>query len=136
MIRRHGALGLAAAALVVSAGCGNPYSASVSGSMEKAVVKGTVSVQGKKITSGEVSFQAANINRPNAPGVNAKIEKDGTYTAEVLVGSNLVEVSGKELNKHKNRAVVDNEKSVKIKSGSQTLDIDLPWKGPRETKSD
>lgn len=134
MMRRRGVLGLILAVLVGTEGCGNSDAPSVSGSLEKASVKGTVRVRGKAVTNGEVSFHASNINRPNTPAVNAKIGKDGTYTAEPLIGENNVEVSCKELANHKNMMLIDNEQPVKIKSGEQILDIELPSNLPLETK--
>ena len=133
-MRRCRAFGLLLTALFAVGGCGNPDAPNVSGSMEKAVVKGTVSVRGKKVTNGEVSFYAANINRPNVQAVNAKIDKDGSFTAEPLIGENNVEVSCKELANRKNMNLVDNIQPVKIKSGQQTLDIELPSNAVLETK--
>jgi hypothetical protein len=126
--------GLAVTVLVACGGCGNPDAPRVSGSLEKAVVKGTVSVRGKRVTNGEVSFRAANINRPAVPAVNARIGKDGTFTAEPLIGENNVEVSCKELATRKNMVLMDNEQPVKIKPGEQTLDIEIPSKEPLVTK--
>lgn len=134
-MRRRGVFGLILAALIAAEGCGNPDAPNVSGSLETAVVKGTVRVRGKAVTNGQVSFHAKNINRPNVQAVNAKIGKDGTYSAEPLIGENDVEVSCKELENRKNMMMMmDNEQAVKIKPGEQTLDIDLPPTGRLEPK--
>lgn len=122
--------GLVVAALVAGGGCGNPDAPNVSGSTEEAAVKGTVSVHGKPVTNGEISFRSFNINRPDAPLKTAKIGKDGTYTIQALIGDNVVEVSCKEITSPKNRDLMDNEQPVMIRSGEQTLDIELPSTGP------
>ena len=131
---RFSACGLVLAALIAGGGCGNPDAPKVSGSTEEATVKGTVSIRGKPVTNGEVSFRSFNINRPNAPLKTAKIGKDGTFTIQALIGENHVEVTCKEISNPKNRDLMDNEQPVKIKSGEQTLDIELPVKGPLEPK--
>jgi hypothetical protein len=125
MTRRHAA-GWLALALWIAGGCGNPDAPPVSGSMEEATVKGTVRVRGKPVTNGLVSFRSSNINRPAAPTREAPIGKDGTYTAKTLVGENFVDVTCKELTTRKNWVLMENERLVKIQSGENTLDIDLP----------
>jgi hypothetical protein len=98
--------------------------------MEEATVKGTVRVRGKPVTNGRVSFRTSNINRPTAPTKEAEIQKDGTYAIKTLVGANFVEVSCKEILTPRNRDLVENEQMVTIRSGENTLDIDLPSQGP------
>src|SRR5262245_24450250 len=91
-------------------GC-DPYAGAlpVSGSLDEATVKGTVRVQGKAVTNGNVTFRTANIRRPDSPTRGAQISKDGTYTVKTLVGDNYVQVSCKELATPKNRQFIDLE---------------------------
>ncbi len=125
---------LIAAAFLACAGCGNPDAPSVSGSLEEATVKGTVTLRGKPVTNGEISFRASNINRPNAPAKNAPIGKDGTYTANVFIGENMVEVSCKELATRKNMELQENIRPAKIGAGEQTLDVEISSMAPIESK--
>ena len=115
-------------------GCGNPDAPVVSGSLDEVTVKGAVSIRGKRVTNGRVGFRASNINRPNAPFREAKIEKDGTYTIKAFVGENMVDVTCKEFANPKNMPLMENEQPVKILPQDQTVDIDLPSKGPLEPK--
>lgn len=133
-MRRVGAVGLVLAAFLTANGCGNPDAPNVSGSTEEATVKGTVSIRGKPVTNGEVSFRSSNINRPNAPLKTAKIGSDGTYTIQALIGDNVVAVSCKEFAQRKNMELIENEQPVNIRSGEQTLDIELPSTGPLTPK--
>ncbi len=133
-MRRYSAMFLCIAALWSAAGCGNPDAPVVSGSTEEATVKGKVSIRGKPVSNGLVSFRSSNINRPNAPIREAKIGKDGSFSIQAFIGENFVEVTCKELANPKNMPLMENEQPVKIRSGEQTLEIDLPSKGPLEPK--
>jgi hypothetical protein len=124
------ALALGTAALV--GGCTD--APRVSGSMEEATVKGVVRVRGKPVTNGRVTFRSSNINRPKAQTREAEIGKDGHYTVTTLVGENFVDVACKELFEAKNRQMIENEQMVKIQSGENTLDIDLPPQGPAKVE--
>jgi hypothetical protein len=127
MTRQRAAVWSALALLIASSGCHSyPGAPDVSGSMEEATVKGTVRVRGQPVNNGTVTFRTANVRRPTAPWHEAPIGKDGTYTVQTLVGENYIEVSCKELNTPQNRQLLDNERMVKIQSGENTLDIDLP----------
>jgi hypothetical protein len=126
--------GSTVAVLLIVPGCGNPDAPKVSGSTEQAMVKGIVTIRGKPATNGEVSFRAFNINRPNVPLKTASIEKDGRYTAQVYIGENFVEVHCKEISGRKNLALLENEQPVKIRSGEQILDIELPPNGPLQPR--
>ena len=130
MERRLVAAGLAMAVMTVGIIAGCSDAPRVSGSMEQATVKGIVRVRGKPATNGRVSFRSSNINRPKAQTKEAEIGKDGRYTITTLVGENFVEVACKELFEAKNRQMIENEQMVKVQSGENTLDIDLPPQGP------
>jgi hypothetical protein len=106
----------------------------VSGSLEEATVQGMVRVRGKPVTNGRVTFRSSNINRPTAPTKEAEITKDGHYSITTLVGENFVEVTCKELFEAKNRPMIENEQMVKIQSGENTLNIDLPPQGPAKVE--
>jgi len=131
MTRRLAAGTLALAILIPASGCGSDAGApAVSGSMEEATVKGVVRLRGKPMKNGRVTFRTANVNRPNAPVREAEIGAGGEYTARTLVGLNFVEIAGAELTTPRNRMFLDNEQSLIIKSGENTLDLDLPPKAP------
>jgi hypothetical protein len=135
MTRRRAAGWLALALWAAgTGGCRFSDAPPVSGSMEEATVKGTVRVRGKPVTNGVVSFRCSNINRPKAEIREAPIGKDGTYTVKTLVGQNFVEVSCKETLSPKNRDLIENEQMVEIRSGENTLDIDIPPKAPAAAK--
>jgi len=89
---------LALMTLWVMGGCdGGGGAPAVSGSSEEVTVKGTVTVKGKPATGGELAFDPANINRPDALPRHAKVGEDGTFTVTTLVGENMVNTEGKGL---------------------------------------
>jgi hypothetical protein len=64
----HGSTWLSLLLAIVLPGCGLSAGApSVSSSLEEATVKGIVRIQGKAVNNGEITFHAANINRPDVP---------------------------------------------------------------------
>ena len=134
MTRRYAAawLALALGTAGLVGGCSD--APPVSGSMEEATVKGIVRVRGKPVTNGSVTFRSSNINRPTAQTKEAEIDKDGHYTITTLVGENFVEVACKEIFAAKNRQMIENEQMVKIQSGENTFDIDLPPQGPAKVE--
>jgi uncharacterized cupredoxin-like copper-binding protein len=79
-----------ASALALAGGCSSPAATS---SNEEATVHGTVTVKGKRASTGKVYFNPANINRKNASTATADIAKDGSFTLKTLVGRNTVSVS-------------------------------------------
>src|SRR5262249_18554867 len=90
------AAGISAAAVLVGlAGCGgggaNPNS--VSSAMTPATVSGTVTINGKLASGGEISFDPTNRSRPNEGAHSAPIGKDGTYKVETLVGENQIRIN-------------------------------------------
>lgn len=78
-------------------GCGPAAPPPVSNSETKATVKGVVTIDGKPINSGQITFDPANAARPTAPSATAKIESGGKYSLETLVGSNAVTVTSPQL---------------------------------------
>ena len=91
--------------------------------MEEATVKGTITVNGKTATGGEVLFDPANVNRRNAPTSKAAVGKDGTYSLKTLVGENSIMVSGPEVTSEK---ISMPRKFLDVKSGENTFPIELP----------
>ena len=104
-------------------GCGDG-SVSVSGSGEEATVKGTVTIEGKPATGGEVIFDPANVRRRDAPSKRAKIEKDGSFEIKTLVGENAAIVEGAEVKAA--GLVMRNRKHVEVKSGENSMTISIP----------
>jgi hypothetical protein len=110
------------ALLVVGWGCGDGKP-SVSSSSEEATVKGTVTIFGKPATGGEVQFDPSNYRRKQAPMRSTKINKDGTYSIQTLVGENTIKVLGPEAEKAKSSYT---SFDLDVKSGEQTFPIVLP----------
>ena len=114
---------LTLAALPVIAGC-NDGSVSASGSTTEATVSGTVMIQGKLATEGEVVFDPANINRRDAQPRRASIDKDGHYSIKTLVGSNMATVENPVI--ARNGLQVANRQAIEITSGENAFDIRVP----------
>jgi hypothetical protein len=129
MVRSCHARWVAVVVLIAYTGC-DPHAGAppVESSMEEANVKGTVRVRGKPVNNGTIRFHAANIRRPGATDRTARIERDGTYTTNAFIGPNEVEVTCKELNAPQLRQFRDENPSVLVKSGENTIDIDFPPK--------
>ncbi|WP_422924559.1 hypothetical protein [Singulisphaera sp. PoT] len=82
---------LAAASIVPVAGCGSG-APNVSSSTQEVTVKGTVTINGKPATSGEVIFDPSNVYRKFVSSKSAAIGADGSYTLTTLYGENKVSV--------------------------------------------
>lgn len=115
---------LPAALLVVAWGCGEGKP-SVSTDTTEATVKGTVTVNGKPATKGEVVFDPANYLRKDAATRKTEIGAEGTYTIKTLVGGNTVRVLGPDAEK-----VGSSYSSwdLDVKPGGQEFNIELPKK--------
>jgi hypothetical protein len=114
--------GLAGLFLVACWGCGDGAPA-VSSSTDEANVKGTVTIRGKPVNGGEVVFDPSNIKRRDAALNSAKIGSDGTYTLKTLVGENAVRVRGPQVDK--DPALATNQLNVDVKSGENTIPVDV-----------
>ena len=123
-LRRVG-FGLFAGALLVAVwGCdGKP---SVSTTDEEATVTGSVTIMGKKATTGTVTFNPSNYKR-QVPARSAPIEKDGTYSIKTLVGQNQIRVSAPGLGR--SRELGDMDYYYEVKAGPNTHEIVLPPSG-------
>jgi hypothetical protein len=97
-------------------------------SLEEATVAGTVKVRGKLLDGGELHFSAVNPNRRVDPR-NVAIAKDGTYSAKIFIGRNLVTVTPrKPRNKKEGQeffGVNSEEKSIDVKPGENTADLEF-----------
>lgn len=112
-----------AAVLVAAWGCGGGGAPSVSSSNEEATVKGTVQVNGKPLDGGEIVFDPSNVTRKTAMPRSAKVTA-GTYEVKTLVGDNSVTVRGKAIDR--DLALSANQRIVDVKSGENTVPIELP----------
>jgi hypothetical protein len=134
MRRQYLARSIAVAVMVAYSGCNEHAGAPpVSSSLEEATVKGTVRVRGKTVDNGTIRFNCANIRRPNAAPREARINKDGTYTLKTLLGENNVEVECKELHTPKNARFLENDYFVRVETGENTFNIDIPPTSPAQS---
>lgn len=121
--RRQGiVLVVMASVLAVTSGCGGG-TPSVSSSSTKVKVKGAVTLKGKPLTAGKISFDPANINRRDAPMATFDIAKDGTFSGETLTGENSVSVTNAAI--QKSTSLSANRKMVTLDSDDNTVNIDL-----------
>lgn len=114
----------AAVVLVGSWGCSGDGPPSVSTSTDEATVKGTVTVRGKRLARGTVTFNPSNHLRKDAASRTADIAKDGTYSITTLVGGNVVSVQAPEVKKVP--GLEYEELSYDVQAGENTFDIVLP----------
>lgn len=108
--------------LLIALGCGDGKP-SVSSSTDEANVSGSVTIQGKRATRGQVVFDPSNYQRTGVPARTAEISKDGTYTVKTLVGGNSVRVNGPEAEKAGATYTIIN---FEVQPGDNKLDITLP----------
>ncbi len=113
---------LALLTLASFCGCGGGGPAATSTS-EESTVKGTVTVNGKPATGGQVEFDPSNINRRDAKTVIGEIGKDGTYSVKTLVGENTIMISGPEIKAAKIEMA---KKFLDVKSGENDFPIMFP----------
>jgi hypothetical protein len=114
----------AAATALSFAACGcSDGTPSVESSTAEAKVTGTVTVNGKPMTSGTVTFDASNIARTGAART-ADIKSDGTYEVSTLVGTNILRVNGPEIAKNPGLGYAN--ETIDVPVGGTTKDIILP----------
>jgi hypothetical protein len=124
---QRGIVGLAVALFVGwGGGCGSG-APPVSSSMEEATVQGTVTVKGKPLTRGKITFDPANIKRKVAPR-SAPIGPNGAYTIKTLIGENSVTVQGPTIDRDPNLAL--NQRMVDVESGENQVPIELSQTNP------
>ena len=123
-IRSGESVGLVACLVVVACwGCGGGGTPSVSSSTEEADVKGSVTIKGKTATGGEIQFDPSNINRRDAKIYTAPIGKDGSYTSHDAGRRECG--PGPEAADDRDPSLMDNQVNVDIKSGENTIPIDV-----------
>ena len=126
---------IAASTILPALGCetGTP---SVSDSTEEVTVRGTVTIEGKPATSGEVVFDPSNVHRKFAGASSAPIGPDGSYTLKTLAGENKISVWSKAI-KVSNRPgpntagnpkgnLMSNIMEVYVKSGGEPIAVKIP----------
>ena len=106
------------------AGCPSASKPAVSTSTQEATVTGTVTINGKPATDGDVEFDPANYQRKMAPSRTAPIGSDSRYTITTLVGMNTVRVATNQSSNE--RGVAYESIQFDVKPGENTLDIVLP----------
>ena len=89
-----------------------------------AVVRESVTVNGKPMTSGTVTLDASNYVRENAGPRTGDIKPDGTYEVTTLVGKNTVRVAGPEITKNPGLGYAN--ETIDVPSAGMTHDIVLP----------
>jgi hypothetical protein len=92
----------------------------------EAKVTGKITIRGKPMNGGEITFNPQNYRRPDAPTKSAKINADGTYELSTLQGQNSVMITGPAITKEP--ALGYAALKFDIKSGDNPIDIELPPK--------
>jgi hypothetical protein len=114
----------AAATLVMIAwGCGSG-APSVDTSTTEATVKGIVTIRGKPISQGTISFDPSNVRRKFEPVRTSPIGKDGSYTVKTLLGGNHVTFAGPAIAKEPR--LQDLLVPYDVRSGENTFNVELP----------
>ncbi len=116
---------LASTVLFAAWGCSDDKPA-VDTTTAEAKVSGTVTVRGKPMVGGEVSFDPSNMERANAPKRTATIGKDGTYSVTTLQGRNVVRISGPMVKKEPQLGYGIH--TIDVKPGDNPFNIELPPK--------
>ena len=125
----------AASTIVPVAGCGTG-APSVSSSTEEVTVQGTVTIEGKPATSGEVVFDPSNVHRKFAGASTGPIGPDGSYSLKTLAGENRISVWSKAIKASntprpgpggnpKGNLMAD-VKEVYVKSGGEPITVAIP----------
>ncbi|GEM_PF-5737491 len=120
---------LTAALPLVCVGCGGGSGAAP----VEATVSGTVTVNGKLATNGEVTFDASSQRLPNETAHAAPIGADGTYKIKATVGPNIVRVAGSLVDQY--RGLGYDSLDFEVKPGDNTFDIALEWSPPNPSES-
>jgi len=118
-------LALASTLLVAACGCGSDTPA-VDTTTAEAKVSGTVTVRGKPMAGGEISFDPSNSVRKDEKARKATIGSDGTYTVTTLQGRNSARISGPMLKKDPQLGYGIH--TIDVQPGDNTFNIELPPK--------
>jgi hypothetical protein len=117
-------LSFSTVALLVAPGCGEGKPPVTSSTSAEAKVSGKVTIRGKPMKGGEITFNPANYQRPDAPTRTAKVGGDGTYEITTLVGHNSVAVHGPEITKDPKLNYAG--QTIDVEPAGSKLDIELP----------
>jgi hypothetical protein len=115
---------MSAALMAASFGCSN--APAVTSTDAEAKVTGKVTIRGKPMKGGEITFNPANYKRPDAQARTAPVKPDGTYEITTLQGQNGVKVAGPEVLKDPQLGYAG--LTVDVPSEGKTFDIELPPK--------
>jgi hypothetical protein len=127
----NGRVGLAASTVVTVLalgcwGCGDGSTANPSANMAdraEATVTGRVSVKGKAVSKGKITFEPLDAQGFPIEERVTTIQKDGTYEVKTLTGNNGVTVTGTGV------ATVDSgyqRTNFEVQPGPNTFDLELP----------
>ena len=122
-VRTRHALALAAVLAPTSWGCSSGTPA-VDTTLSEAKVTGKVTVRGKPMKGGEISFNPSNYKRQDTVARKVPIKNDGSYEITTLEGRNAVSFSGPAVTKEPQLAygII----TYDVKAGTNTFDIELP----------
>jgi hypothetical protein len=115
---------MSAALMAASFGCSD--TPPVSSTSSEATVTGKVTIRGKPMKGGEITFNPANIKRPDAATRKAPVKPDGTYEITTLQGQNSVKVDGPEILKDPKLGYA--ALTVDVTSAGTPFDVELPPK--------
>jgi hypothetical protein len=96
---------------------------------EEAKVTGKVTIKGKPAAKGKVTIEPPFVKGKLMPEKIVEVAKDGTFQATTYVGKNSITVSGTGVAEAESGGTY-NKKSVEIKSGTNTVDLELPLNRP------
>jgi hypothetical protein len=105
------------------AGCGGDNGRPVDNSTEEAKVAGTVKIRGKAMKGGAILLDASSAGRVTTART-IPVKADGSFEGTTYVGNNNVRISGDVVTKEPTLAYAT--KSVDVKSGSNTIDLEFP----------
>lgn len=94
---------------------------STSSSTTEATVKGSVLIDGKPVTSGDILFDASNYQR-QMPARSAPISKDGTYEIKTYLGENTIKLGGAAA--RRSPIVQNMKRSLDVKAGENTFNFE------------
>ena len=89
----------------------------------RGTVKGTVSVEGKPLQAGTITFDPSNINRKDVSARTVDVT-GGNYSVTTLTGENLVSVHSPEVDR--DPILSTNQRVVDVQAGESTVAIELP----------
>jgi hypothetical protein len=113
----------AATLVIIGWSCGGGMP-SVETSTTEATVRGIVTLRGKRVSVGTISFDPSNVKRKFEPVRSSPIDKEGGYTVKTLVGENHVTFAGPAFAKE--RDLQDVMVPYNVQAGENTFNVELP----------